>query len=87
MTLTRPFSIVLVSILLAGCSAEAYSGTEGAPGSAQESLTTSEGFESGSKTAYAAANVTLSSGSWNMNDALWDKAPPTSPPALVSSAW
>src|ERR1700761_4372443 len=29
-----------------------------------------EGFESASKTAYADANVTLSSGSWDMNDAL-----------------
>jgi hypothetical protein len=29
-----------------------------------------EGFESGSKTAYTAADVTLSSGIWNMNDAL-----------------
>jgi DNA/RNA endonuclease G (NUC1) len=31
---------------------------------------TSEGFETGSKTAYAAADVTLGSGVWNMNDAL-----------------
>ncbi|MBI2419082.1 MAG: hypothetical protein HYV28_14515 [Ignavibacteriales bacterium] len=30
----------------------------------------SEGFETGSKTSYAAANVTLSSGVWNLNDAL-----------------
>jgi endonuclease G len=29
-----------------------------------------ETFESGSKTAYAAADVTLSTGSWNLNDAL-----------------
>ncbi len=29
-----------------------------------------EGFEAGGKTAYAAANVTLGSGSWNLNDAL-----------------
>jgi endonuclease G len=29
-----------------------------------------ENFESGSKTAYAAANVTLSTGSWNLDDAL-----------------
>ena len=33
-------------------------------------VTTTEGFESGSKTAYAAANVTLGSGSWNLDDAL-----------------
>jgi len=29
-----------------------------------------EGFEAGGKTAYAAANVTLGTGSWNLNDAL-----------------
>jgi endonuclease G, mitochondrial len=29
-----------------------------------------EGFESGTKTAYAAGNVTLGSGSWNLSDAL-----------------
>lgn len=29
-----------------------------------------ETFESGTKTAYAAADVTLSTGSWNLNDAL-----------------
>jgi endonuclease G len=33
-------------------------------------VTTSEGFEVGSKTAYAAADVTLSSGVWNLDDAL-----------------
>jgi endonuclease G, mitochondrial len=33
-------------------------------------VTISENFESGTKTAYAAANVTLSSGVWNLNDAL-----------------
>ena len=30
----------------------------------------SEGFEAGGKTAYAAANVTLGTGSWYLNDAL-----------------
>jgi endonuclease G len=29
-----------------------------------------EGFETGSKTAYAAADVTLGTGVWNMDDAL-----------------
>jgi endonuclease G, mitochondrial len=33
-------------------------------------VTTIEGFETGTKTAYAAANVTLGSGVWNMTDAL-----------------
>lgn len=38
--------------------------------SMQSSTILSEGFEAGGKTAYAAANVTLGSGSWYMNDAL-----------------
>jgi endonuclease G len=33
-------------------------------------VTTSEGFEAGTKTAYAAASVSLGSGTWNMDDAL-----------------
>jgi len=33
-------------------------------------VTVTENFESGTKTAYAAANVTLTSGVWNFNDAL-----------------
>ncbi|HEY0428397.1 MAG TPA: DNA/RNA non-specific endonuclease [Pyrinomonadaceae bacterium] len=37
---------------------------------AQAQNTLSEGFEAGGKTAYAAANVTLGSGSWNLDDAL-----------------
>jgi endonuclease G, mitochondrial len=39
-------------------------------GEAVSAVSTSEGFESGVKTAYAAADVTLASGVWNMNDAL-----------------
>ena len=61
---------MLLATAAVGCSVQAYSDGDTSPGSAEEALTTSEGFESGSKTAYAAANVTLSSGSWNMNDAL-----------------
>ncbi|MGC2237128.1 MAG: DNA/RNA non-specific endonuclease [Pyrinomonadaceae bacterium] len=48
---------VLVVVCLFGVSA-----------SAQNTL--SEGFEAGGKTAYAAANVTLSSGSWYLDEAL-----------------
>ena len=33
-------------------------------------VTVSENFDTGTKTAYAAANVTLASGVWNLNDAL-----------------
>jgi endonuclease G, mitochondrial len=38
--------------------------------SSQTSNLVNEGFEAGGKTSYAAANVTLGSGSWNLNDAL-----------------
>jgi len=72
MTLRRPLSLLLTSLLFAsaavGCSLQAES--EPTASSIDEALATSEGFESGSKTAYAAGNVTLSSGSWNMDDAL-----------------
>jgi len=35
-----------------------------------QTLTLNEGFEAGGKTAYAAANVTLGSGSWHLSEAL-----------------
>lgn len=38
--------------------------------SSQTANSLAEGFEAGGKTAYAAANVTLGSGSWYLNDAL-----------------
>jgi len=47
---------------------ENHSLTKASPMTTQTATT--EGFETGSKTAYAAADVTLGSGVWNMNDAL-----------------
>ena len=41
-----------------------------ARGAAALAVTTAENFESGTKTSYATANVTLASGSWSFNDAL-----------------
>ena len=41
-----------------------------APASRARRQTSSEGFESGTKTSYAAAAVFLSTGWWNMDDAL-----------------
>ncbi len=38
--------------------------------SSQTTTTLNEGFEAGGKTAYAAANITLGSGSWYLDDAL-----------------
>ncbi|HEX3476448.1 MAG TPA: DNA/RNA non-specific endonuclease [Kofleriaceae bacterium] len=45
-------------------------GDEPATDESVAAVTTTEGFEAGTKTAYAAANVTLGSGTWNLNDAL-----------------
>ncbi|HEX4416398.1 MAG TPA: DNA/RNA non-specific endonuclease [Kofleriaceae bacterium] len=39
-------------------------------GEATSAVTLTEGFEAGSKASYAAANVTLGSGTWNLDDAL-----------------
>ena len=54
--------------LAAGCDLEEVD--ESALESVEATLTTAETFESGSKTGYAAADVTLSSGTWNLSDAL-----------------
>ena len=40
------------------------------PNQHRVAATLSEGFETGTKTAYAAADVTLGTGIWNLNDAL-----------------
>jgi endonuclease G len=45
-------------------------GTDPDTGEAVSAVTTSEGFETGTKTAFAAADVTLGSGTWNLDDAL-----------------
>ena len=58
------FSVAIT--LLALC---AFVGQFGAV-SSQTSTLLNEGFETGGKSAYAAANVTLGSGSWYLDDAL-----------------
>lgn len=65
----------LLAILFAACKKESIEPIQPAPAyqraaSTEAVVTLSENFESGSKTAYAAGNVTLGSGSWNLNDAL-----------------
>lgn len=64
----------LLAILFAACRKETVEPILPAPRSrvamTEAVVTLSENFESGAKTAYAAANVTLGSGSWNLNDAL-----------------
>jgi len=70
---SRIFSIAIVLPLLAATAClDGYppDGIDPATGEAVEAVTTNEGFEAGSKTAYAAADVTLASGTWNLNDAL-----------------
>src|SRR4051812_9801769 len=70
------YRFVVVSALslgvihFSGCGASGLPDSGEALDSWQAALTSSEKFESGSKGAYAAGNVTLGSGVWNMNDAL-----------------
>jgi endonuclease G len=45
-------------------------GSDPGTGEAVSAVSTSEGFEAGSKTAYAVADVTLGSGTWTLDDAL-----------------
>jgi len=54
----------------AGCLDGMPEDDELATDEAVDAVTTSEGCEAGTKTAYAAANVALGSGSWNLSDAL-----------------
>src|SRR4029079_594237 len=65
-------SIAVLAALLgaAGC-VDGYPEDEDAGlGEEAAAVTTSEGFEGASKAAYAAADVTLGAGVWNMNAAL-----------------
>jgi len=66
--------VLFISLLFAACKKDLQptnpNDTVPAVSAITEATTLTEGFESGSKTAYAAANVTLSSGSWNFTDAL-----------------
>lgn len=62
-----------IAALLGGATACVDSLPEAVEPSTDEAVsavTLSEGFESGTKTAYAAASVTLGSGSWTLDDAL-----------------
>ena len=73
------FTFFTLSVLLMSCQKSAIgpaanSTDQMAGSSMKQSLastqTFNEGFESASKTAYAAADVTFDSGSWNLDDAL-----------------
>jgi endonuclease G len=58
-----------VSVIIALVALCAFVGQFGVVG-AQSSTLLNEGFEAGGKTAYAAANITLGSGSWYLDEAL-----------------
>ena len=68
----RYFSVTVALVLAAtGClDGMPVDGAEPDTGEFTAAVTTSEGFESGTKTSYAAADVALGSGTWNLNDAL-----------------
>ncbi len=65
---------LFLAILFAACKKEIIEPLPPAPAmrtaGTEAVVTLSENFESGTKAAYAAGNVTLSSGSWNLSDAL-----------------
>jgi endonuclease G, mitochondrial len=65
-----PIAVIAAWLGAAGC-VDGYPENDGADlGEDAAEVTTAEGFEAGSKPAYAAADVTLGTGVWNMNDAL-----------------
>jgi endonuclease G len=71
---SRFLSVTVVLSLLGaatGC-VDGYppDGTDPETGEAISEITTVEGFEAGTKTAFAAGDVTLGSGTWNLSDAL-----------------
>ena len=63
--------IAVLAVLAGGCATSAPGDPDDGDGAPEiAAATTSEGFEAGSKTAYAVADVALGSGTWNMDDAL-----------------
>ncbi len=66
----RPLVLVSLLALAVGCEAFTYAEGDEAVADWEASLSTVEDFEAGSKSAYAAGNVTFASGSWNLSDAL-----------------
>jgi endonuclease G, mitochondrial len=66
--LAIPVMVALVAAI-SGCVVDGMPG-DGSVETTPTPATTSEGFESGTKTAYAAADVALASGAWTLDDAL-----------------
>jgi endonuclease G len=69
---TRCLTIAVLGALLGatGCVDGFPEDIDPETGEVVEAVTTNEGFETGTKTAYAAGDVTLGSGTWNLSDAL-----------------
>lgn len=72
MRITKLFTVFAFAILLVSCKKDTSVTTNEPNQLFTEAIYTGfpETFESGSKTAYTAADVTLGTGSWNLNDAL-----------------
>jgi endonuclease G, mitochondrial len=68
--LSRSLAIALVSLLGASGCLDALPEDEFETEEVLQEVTLGEGFESGTKAAFAAADVTLGSGVWNLNEAL-----------------
>jgi len=68
---SRLLSVAIPLLLFAtGCAEGLLTDPDPSLGEVVAAVTMSEGFEAGTKTAYAAADVALGSGTWNLNDAL-----------------
>src|SRR5579872_6435527 len=61
---------ILLAALLCACQKQSSIRTTTSTTVPRAATPTVENFETGTKTAYAAANVTLSTGVWNFSDAL-----------------
>ncbi|HWU89949.1 MAG TPA: alkaline phosphatase family protein [Kofleriaceae bacterium] len=68
-TLSAFTVLALLAAMPAGCGSLS-DGPSPNEGLFEATVSFTEGFEAGSKTAYAAADVTLATGTWNLNDAL-----------------
>jgi endonuclease G len=63
-------TVVLPLLVATACVDRSPPDSDPETGQIVAAVTMSEGFEAGTKTAYAAADVALGSGTWNLNDAL-----------------
>jgi len=69
-SLYRICPVPVVLALLVGVSSGCLAGAGSEDSLETGTVTLTEDFEAGSKTSYAAADVTLATGTWNLNDAL-----------------